>query len=180
VATYAVARDFCRLFAEDMNGLYVLSLLLTADAAKAEQCFVSSLEDCLSASRVFKDWTRSWARRTIIQNAVRMMKPTAEYPGPWAALTTPGDGGETSGHIVPLAALLELKTFDRFVFVMSVLERYSDQDCKALLGGSRQDIVRARIRALKSVSTFKEGLAPNVISDSGRLFVQQRLVAKTA
>jgi len=41
VTPYAGARDFCRIFAEEMNGLYQLAFLLTADPAKAEQCFVS-------------------------------------------------------------------------------------------------------------------------------------------
>src|SRR3979411_1415809 len=77
-AVYAVAGDFCRIFAEDMNGLYLLSFLLTANRVKAEQCFVSGLEDSVGANRVFKEWARSWTRRAIIQNAIRMMQPTRE------------------------------------------------------------------------------------------------------
>ena len=68
---YATSIEFCRVFAENMDNLHLLSFLLTADLAKAEECFVSGLEDCVEGSYVFRDWARSWARRTIIQNAVR-------------------------------------------------------------------------------------------------------------
>ena len=39
-SSYATRGDFCRIFAKDMNRLYLLSFLLTADEAVAEQCFV--------------------------------------------------------------------------------------------------------------------------------------------
>jgi hypothetical protein len=42
---YSNSGDFRRIFSEEIDSLYVLSLLLTADPEKAEQCFVSSLED---------------------------------------------------------------------------------------------------------------------------------------
>jgi DNA-directed RNA polymerase specialized sigma24 family protein len=51
-----------------------------------------------------------------------------------------------------IASILGLGDFERFVFVMSVLERYSDQDSSVLLGCSRQDVREARMRALQHVS----------------------------
>src|SRR5271166_4326506 len=72
---YATSANFCRVFQEDMNGLYLLSFLLTADREKAEQCFVSGLEDSVEGSPVFKEWARSWARRAIVRNAVRVIDP---------------------------------------------------------------------------------------------------------
>jgi hypothetical protein len=180
VAVYAVAGDFCRIFAEDMNGLYLLSFLLTANRVKAEQCFVSGLEDSVGANRVFKEWARSWTRRAIIQNAIRMMQPTRERSASSKAPVAVGEV-EVSDSSAELAPVLGLKTFERFVFVMSVLEGYSDQDCKTLLACSRQDIVRARLQALKHMATDGEKtLAPDVAVGAGRLFVQQRLAAKTA
>jgi hypothetical protein len=171
---YAVAGDFCRIFAEDMNGLYLLSFLLTADRVKAEQCFVSGLEDSVGANRVFKEWARSWARRAIIQNAIRMMQPTRERSGSSKAAVV-------AGEVDKFAPVLGLKTFERFVFVMSVLEGYTDQDCKTLLACSRQDIVRARLQALKHMATDAEKThAPDVAVGAGRLFAQPHLAAKTA
>src|SRR6266542_167996 len=74
-AEYAVAGDFCQIFDQDMSSLYLLSLLLTGDHEKAEQCFVSGLENAVNRNRVFKEWARSWARRVIIQNALHIMNP---------------------------------------------------------------------------------------------------------
>src|SRR6266404_538041 len=84
-AEYAVAGDFCRIFAQNTNGLYWLSFLLTANPTKAEECFVSGLEDSIGSNRVFKEWAQSWARRTIIQNAIRLMQPTRRHSEQLAA-----------------------------------------------------------------------------------------------
>src|ERR1700719_5195475 len=75
LAPYASKADFGQIFHEDMKELYLLSFLLTADRRKAEQCFVSGLEDAVEGNPVFKEWARSWARRAIIQNAVRAINP---------------------------------------------------------------------------------------------------------
>jgi hypothetical protein len=48
-----------------------------------------------------------------------------------------------------VCAILELAPLERFVFVMSVLERYSEHDCSILLGHSRKDIAAALARALQ-------------------------------
>ena len=178
---YTVARDFCRIFAEHTNGLYWLSFLLTADSAKAEQCFVSGLEDCLEANRVFKDWAESWARRTVIQNAIRVMRPAPDQAAMvlgWAPRSE--KKAEDFARDVPLAGLLRLKTFERFVFVMSVLEKYSDQECKTLLGCSRQDIVLARHQALERMATSEGSAVPEVAGDAAKLFVQPRFMTETA
>src|ERR1700757_256330 len=72
---YVSSDDFRRIFDENMNSLYLLAFLLTADHRSAEQCFVSGLEDAVVGNPVFKEWASSWARRAIIQNVVRLIKP---------------------------------------------------------------------------------------------------------
>jgi hypothetical protein len=67
--------DFGRIFTQERNGLYLLLFLLTADREKAEQCLVSGVEDSVEGNPVFKKWARSWAQRTIIQNAVKVIHP---------------------------------------------------------------------------------------------------------
>jgi len=74
---YATRENFCRVFTEDLNGLYQLSYLLTGDDEKAQQCFVAGLEDSVKANNVFKDWAHSWAKRAIIKNAIRALRPQA-------------------------------------------------------------------------------------------------------
>src|ERR1700733_1522772 len=79
---YASRGDFHRIFYEGNDSLHQLSFLLTADREKAEQCFVSGFQESVKGSPVFKEWAHSWARRTIIQNAVRVInpRPGEEHP----------------------------------------------------------------------------------------------------
>ena len=151
---YATSADFCNVFAENMDSMHLLSFLLTADHRKAEECFVTGLEDCVKGRYVFRDWARSWARRTIIQNAVRMLAPRPER---LTSAPIPEDPincnfGQTPEANAAIASILELENFERFVFVISVLEKYSDQDCSILLGSSRQNVLDARMRALQHVA----------------------------
>jgi hypothetical protein len=151
---YITSTEFCGVFKQNMDSIYLLSFLLTVDHMKAEECFVSGLEDCLKGSYVFREWARSWAERTTIRNAVRMLAPRANHS---ATATAPGGPincrfGRTQEADVAIASILGLEDFERFVFVLSVLERYSDQDCSVLLGCSRHDVRGARMRALQHVA----------------------------
>jgi hypothetical protein len=135
-----------------MGSMQLLSFLLTADLAKAEECFVCGFEDCVEGSYVFRDWAQSWARRKIIQNAISMLAPRKNH----SALTevssdavSRGFGRTEEGHYA-VGSILGLENVERFVFVISALEKYSDRDCSLLLG-SRQDIGETRIRALLHV-----------------------------
>jgi hypothetical protein len=47
------------------------------------------------------------------------------------------------------AAVLRLEPFERLVYVMSVLDRYSDLDCSVLLSCARHVVIAARIRGLQ-------------------------------
>ena len=154
---YANAKDFCRIFAEDMSSLYLLSFLLTADREKAEQCFVTGLEDSTEGRPVFKEWARSWARRTIIQNAVRVVVPRPVGGSDWSRALAPDNRRPMPVACAELSAILELRSFERFVFVMSILERYSDQDCSVLLGCTRRDVISARVRALQQIGSTASG-----------------------
>jgi hypothetical protein len=151
---YATSAEFCRAFIENMDSIHLLSLLLTADLVKAEECFVSGLEDCVEGTYVFRDWARSWARRTIIQNAIRMFEPRKSHS---AVTEVPSDPVSCSFARSPEAScatgsIFRLKDFERFVYVMSVLEKYSDQDCSVLLDCSRRDIAETRMAALLHIA----------------------------
>ncbi|HET7890841.1 MAG TPA: hypothetical protein VFL34_04925 [Candidatus Sulfotelmatobacter sp.] len=148
-ADYATGTDFCRIFENDMNRLYLLALLLTADRDFAEKCFVRGLEDAKASNPVFQDWAESWARRTIIINAIRLLTPHA---GKTTSLRNGFTPVELPELPLKLSAILGLATFERFVFVMSVLEGYPDRDCKLLLNCSGTDFAEARIRALRQLA----------------------------
>jgi hypothetical protein len=171
---YASSADFCRIFDQDMNDLYLLSFLLTADREKAEQCFVSGLEDAVEGNPVFKEWARSWARRAIIQNAVRAINPRpVERAGSLRSTSVDNHGKALPPQPqVEIAGVLELEPFDRFVYVMTVLERYSDHECSLLLSCARREVLAARTRALQQLGSAMElhyKLLPNAKSQSSVL-----------
>src|SRR5215831_13395524 len=112
-AQYATCADFSRIFAEDMKNLYLLALVLTADSEKAEQCFVSGLDDCITGNQVFREWAGSWARRVVIKNAIRMIAPGREpaspRPYPATAKAARGLNGSHAQRVpVEISAVFEL------------------------------------------------------------------------
>ena len=168
---FASSDDFQKIFHEDMSGLYLLSFLLTADRQKAEQCFVSGLEDAVQGNPVFKEWARSWARRQIIQNAVRVINPRPANGASHQSSAAVSANSTTPTEEQPfeIAAVLRLEPFDRFVYVMTVLEHYSIQDCSVLLSCARRDVLAAQTRALQQIgvaSAAPDAQAPNASSPS--------------
>jgi DNA-directed RNA polymerase specialized sigma24 family protein len=160
---YATADDFENIFIERLDDLYQLSFLLTGgDHKKAERFFVRGLEDSVKAKSVFKQWARSWAKRTIVQNAIRELnpRPCARDFSQSDALALYPDSVPVSptGHF-ELSALLRLPDFDRLVFVMSVLERYSAHSSALLLGRPVQEVREAQARAIAQLCEFDSSLA---------------------
>lgn len=161
---YATSADFCQIFQHDMNRLYLLSFLLTGDHATAEKCFVLGLEDSKNGNLVFKEWAESWARRSVIANAIRMIHPRPElatadhhfgnesafgaHTGTGDALAVATRPQTFSGEVM---AIIALPTFQRFAFVMSVLEGYSNRETSLLLDCSVIELVAARTHALQQI-----------------------------
>lgn len=152
---YATREDFCRVFTQNLNGLYHLSLLLTGDPEKAEQCFVAGLNDVVNANKVFRDWAHSWAKRAIIKNAIRALQPQPPDAGSSAPANAVSEKSKLriirDGH-VEIDSVLALEDFERFVYVMTVLERYSEPDCALLIGCSIEEVRAARIRAVEEIA----------------------------
>jgi hypothetical protein len=144
--SYATSINFGRALTEELHSLYLLSLSLTADNDKAEKCFVSAIGEYGEGCGVFTEWACSWARLAVVKHAIRMIKPEPERPDslPFIILSGPATspGNNTFATIVALGA------FERFVFVMSILEEQSEQDCAILLRCSRRDVMIARELAL--------------------------------
>ena len=147
---FATNADFCELFMGDSRGLHLLSILLTADRAKAERCFIVSPFVCTGGNSVFHKWVHSWTRRTIVRNAVRMLTPSPAPCEPESTDALPA----SSLHDPFLARVIALEDFERLVYVLSVLEEYPDQNCATLLGVSPQRIRETKISALKHIGYF--------------------------
>src|SRR3984885_14192700 len=120
VTSYPTVTDFFRAFNEEMHSLYLLSFLLTADHDKAEQCLVSAMGECVEGIGVFMDWARSWTRAAVIKHAILMIKPAPEHTD-YVSFTSLNRSA-VQPEANPFAAILLLDHFERFVFVMQVLE----------------------------------------------------------
>jgi hypothetical protein len=149
--TYAAGTDFWNILTDEMHSLYLLSFLLTADLEKAGQCFISGIGEREEEIGVFIAWAQAQARRTILNHAIWMIMPAPEHADDFSSALVKGSA--TFGRIKLFDAILGLNAFERFVYVMSVLEKQSDADCSTLLRCSRRDVVIARELALECLAT---------------------------
>jgi len=150
-AEFATRADFEKIFTEDMDGLHLLALLLTADQKLAEQSFVGGLEDSIHSNPVFRQWARSWSKRAIIKNAIKVVSPvSAQNAVPAAPL--PADTGDAHADAL-IACITQLDPLQRFVFVMAVLEGYSTTECGALLRCSPQQVAAAKAEVLQHMGS---------------------------
>ena len=142
---YANASDFCAIFAANIDSLYALALLLTGNHEEAEACFTQALEDCMSGNKVFKPWAESWSRLSVIERALRMKSPRVVEAAAAMAF------GEATSTALPseLASVLRLDAFRRFVYVLTVLEKYSVRDAAILMKHPKRAIEAARLQAIE-------------------------------
>jgi hypothetical protein len=142
---YATHSDFCAVFLQQLDRLYSLALILTGVEPRAEECLLAAFDSCTQRDLVFKESAVSWSSRAVIKTAIRSMSPAPFGP------SNPSFLRSRNEH-VSMQCVMELPIFDRFVFVMSVLEGYSDRDCALLLGCSCADVAVTRIRAFQHIS----------------------------
>ena len=158
---YAGRKDFVSLFERERVSLQRLALLLTLNPQSARRCLIGAFRDCIASSSVSKEWVPSWTRRMVIRNAISLVMS----PGGQSFVNTNDDADngliafspdDSLGAIAGSASILDLPEFDRFVFVICVLERYSMHDCALLLGRSPRDISEARQRVGNQVGQIDE------------------------
>ena len=146
-AEYAKHDDFCGALKDDTEPLYRLAFLLTANHKDSEQCFVSTVEQAFDEQTVFKEWARSWMKRRLIETAIAIVSPASSRNGQnrdfWGAAQ------HDTQRECEFDAVTKLDPFERFVFVMSIVERHSNWDCALLLGCSMNRITHARMSALR-------------------------------
>lgn len=150
------SEDVSKALPKNLSGLYQLSLLLTGGHEKARHCFVAGIEEFVNENRAFNQWAHSWAKRIVIENAIRELKPRQPSAHSQSAETVFPCAGQLStppGGQFDLEAILALETFDRVVFVISVLEHYSEHECARFLECSVAEIREARTRALNELAS---------------------------
>jgi DNA-directed RNA polymerase specialized sigma24 family protein len=150
---YATTTDFCQIFETDMNRLYRLSFLLTGDEPTAEQCFLGGLQMAQEGNPIFKNWAEAWARRMIILDAIRVLH--AQLIVDASESFGRGAGGCATDR-TEIVEIVKLPVFERFAFVMSVLEGYSDHECSLHIGCTRAAVAAARVRALERIGRAAE------------------------
>jgi len=143
---YAKHADFCEVFEQDTRLLYLLAFLLTTNHTESEQCFVLTVEEVFKEQTVFKEWARSWVRRRMIENAIEIVSPASGRNGQERDLWSAGHAKQRECDI---DTVTKLDPFERFVFVMSIMERHSNWDCSLLLGCGVTKIAQARMKALR-------------------------------
>jgi hypothetical protein len=179
---HTTCEEFLKIIDEDMNGLYQLSFLLTGDHQKGERCFAAGIEDCVKENRVFREWARAWAKRVIVENAIRELHPQRSHSNSSEILRAVfSHNHQSSGPIGHFAvdAVLALADFERFVFVLCVLEGYRDRECALLLGCSASEVRDARTRAIEELARPRDvGRAvPARPNESGRSGFEKDLTA---
>jgi DNA-directed RNA polymerase specialized sigma24 family protein len=154
---YATRRDFCDVFTDHTQSLYLLAFLLTTTHAAAEHCFVDAIEPVFKSNTVFKEWTTSWIKRTLIARAIATVFD-ASNRCKRSADTWFVDCGEGRPAIEAITHLADL---DRFVFVMSILESYPVHECSLLLGYPACAVIESRARALRDLPTLNSCVDEN-------------------
>lgn len=138
-----------------MKSLYLLAFLLTGNHKDSEQCFVSTVENDFKEWVVFKEWTFPWVKRGLIKNAIKIVLPGS--PRNEARRDLWSAGQYMTQREYGINTVTKLAAFERFVFVMSILERYSNWECSLLLECRMNKVAQARMRAL---SRFPDLVAP--------------------
>lgn len=158
---YARKEEFVSVFESERLGLQRLALLLTANSEAAKRCLIRAFRECVSSGSVSKEWVLSWTRRMVIRNAISLVMGLGGQS--FVNTNDDADNGliaffpdDSPGAIAESKSILGLPEFDRFVFVICVLERYSMHDCALLLGRSPRDISEARQRVGNQVGQIDE------------------------
>jgi hypothetical protein len=158
---YASKEEFVRVFESERAGLQTLALLLTANSEAAKRCLISAFRECITGNSVARGWVLSWARRMVICNAISVVIG----PGGQSFVNTNDDADnalvsfsadDLLGPNAGAESICDLPEFERFVFVICVLERYSIHDCALLLGKSPREVNDVRNRVSNQVGQIDE------------------------
>lgn len=157
--------DFCQVFSLEIDSLYTLALLLIGNHEAAENCLLVGLESCLSGRPVPESSARSWSRWSVIRQAATVTLSRRDL-----ATVQPSHPLDTTDTPMMLA-IAGLPSFERFAFVVTVLERYSVRECATLLHCKTRDVIQARVRAMQGISANLQAFpttaeAPKVVVQS--------------
>ena len=130
--------EYWELISAEMNILYGLSFLLTANKERADHCLEQALDEFVEGAGDFLEWARTRGRDTVLEHSIFIMKPDPD------ATMDFGDALFLSAGDHPFGAIAGLPAFPRFVFAMTTIYGKSDTECAWLLGATRWEVKIAR------------------------------------
>lgn len=137
--SYAAPGEYAEVLVEQMNSLYLLSLLVTADRQLAEICLSGALDEYVHGRTTFMAWLKEDGRRAVLRHAVQIIRPVPKQAYSWSLPEILPPLVSAAAHR-PFAGVTSLSAFERFAFIMSVFEGLTDEDCGSLLNCSMEDV----------------------------------------
>jgi len=163
---YATCTDFCEVFRRNTTHLYLLAFLLTANHQEAQECFVGAMDNAFAETNVFKGWEESWSKRCLIEHAIGAI---IFQPGRREARRDVWFQDGEIGFRTFLDAVTQLKSAERFVFVMTELEGYSAKETALLLHRTLESVHNLRIEALQRLAELNQEMIVTVHPQESRL-----------
>ncbi|MBV8672517.1 MAG: hypothetical protein JOZ33_03700 [Acidobacteriaceae bacterium] len=157
--------EYWELISGEMNVLYVLSFLLTADKEKAERCLEQALDEFIEGTDDFIDWARTRGRDAVLEHAFVTVKP-APLKGEDEMDFSDGLFSSPREHL--FGAIAGLPAFERFVFVMTTIYGKSDPECAKFLGAARWKVAVARAVSEQVLTTNLDEAPPSYSQPSAR------------
>ena len=148
---------------EEMSELYLLAFMLTADKETAAECVLDAMDDYLNSSvGNLIDWVGSDGKRAVIVHAVRLVGPKVKALHSWSL--PDGTRPSIAPNYQPFAVITTLNAFERFVYVLTILEGYGEEECASVL-----QCLQAEVVAASKLSDQLFGLSDLEEASPGRL-----------
>lgn len=138
---------------DEFTKLYLLSFLLTADKTLAEVCFSDAMEESVRSSGAVADWTNGPGRAAVIRRAIQAIRPVPKRVQSWSLAS--GARPLLAPVHEPFSVITSLGAFERFVFVLTVIEGQSEEECASLLECELEDIAESRDLANGLIATLE-------------------------
>lgn len=159
------AADLAQGWLDEITDLYLLCFLLTADKMMAEQLFADAMDEYVgSPAAASGAWARGQGRASVIRRAIQVIRPVPKQAQSWSSRLA-GRPLVSSVH-EPFSAITSLGTFERFVFVLSVIEGESDETCAALLACDLAEVERSRDLAMTLISATEKEDGTSMLGDA--------------
>jgi hypothetical protein len=130
------------MWLDEMAELYLLAFMLTADKVMAEQCVLDAMDEYLNSNDLsLIDWVKNKGRHAVIERAVQRATPKVKAVYTWSV--PGGTRASISSSHQPFAVITALSAFERFVYVLTVLEGYQVDECADVLQCLPAEVVAA-------------------------------------